>query len=210
MNINTVKSNLSHLAADALEQGQEALHGPVSAATDRIATLSKVVAAATSAKAISKVLNPDVPMNWVLGAMGLQRRPSTFSRIATGVGLVAVGAAVGAGVAMLFSPRSGAQNRALIQKSVKSLRRDAEEVVDEVGTRALDVAHDVENRARTIAKDVETTARGAVHSVEEAAHGVLHNGDATPEPNPSSRGGGGSGSHAKTRTPGLSHRAPKE
>ncbi len=205
MNLDTVKSNISHLAADAIEHGQEALHGPIGLASDKIATISKVVAAATSAKAISKMLNPDVPMNWVLGAMGLQRRPSTFSRIATGVGLIAAGAAVGAGVAMLLSPRTGPQNRALIQRGVRSLRRDASEAIDEVETRAQDVAHDVENRARDLAHNVETTARDAVRSVEETASHVLQNGDDAKTQ--SVRGGGGT--HAKPRTPGLSHRSPK-
>jgi|JI10StandDraft_1071094.scaffolds.fasta_scaffold115204_2 gas vesicle protein len=207
MNIDTVKSNLAHLASDAIEHGQEALQAPVGRATDKLASLSKVVAAATSAKAISRMINPDVPMNWVLGAMGLQRRPSVLARIATGVGLVAVGAAVGAGVAMLFSPHTGQQNRALIQRRVKSLRREAEQVADEVGTRALDVAHDVESRARDIARDVETTARDAVQSVETAAHNALQDGDGTKDQG--ARGGAGTGSNTKPRTPGLSHRAPK-
>ncbi len=177
MNMNTVKSDLSHFASDAIEHGQEAVRAPVGRATDKLASLSRVVAAATSVKALSKMISSDAPMNWVLGAMGLRRRPSVLSRIGTGVGFVAVGAAVGAGVAMLLSPRTGPQNRAMLQQRVKSLRHDATKAADDVGARALGVAHDVEDRARDIAHDVKTTAREAVQSVETAAHNVLQDGD---------------------------------
>lgn len=218
MNIDAVKSNLAHYASDAFHHGQDAARdvskaaskaahaGPVTAVVDKLATASKVVAGLTSLKAISSALSPDAPVRWILGSMGLQRRPSTFSRVTTGVGLIAAGAVVGAGVALLLSPRSGAQNRATIAKRFRALRRDAEGVVDEVGTRAHDVAHDVESRARSIARNVENTARDAVHSVEAAANEAVQDGDASKKPEGRSSGGGSS---HKPRNPGLSHRAPK-
>lgn len=226
MNIDAVKSNLAHYASDAIHHGQDVLQdatkavakdvtkaaskaahsAPVTAVADKLATASKVVAGLTSLKAISNAFSPDAPVRWILGSMGLQRRPSTFSRVTTGVGLIAAGAVVGAGVALLLSPSSGAQNRAMIAKRFRALRRDAGEVVDEVGTRAQDVAHDVENRARTIAHEVENTARDAVHSVEAAANEVLGDGDAPKKAE--GRAAGGGATH-KPRNPGLSHRAPK-
>lgn len=217
MNLNTVKSNLSDLAASTIEHvagtlhhGQEALSDttktvskdvsrtaskilhsdPVSTAGDKLATLGKVVAAAGSVKAIASALNPDVPMRWMLGAMKLQRRPSTFSRIATGVGLVAVGAAVGAGVAMLLTPKTGPQNRAALRRGLRVIQRDAESVVEQVETRARDVVGQVEGKAQ----EVEATARGVIiDPADDAAKGT----------------GGAGTTGTRPRTPGLSHRSPK-
>jgi gas vesicle protein len=228
MNLNTVKSNLSDLAAstldhvaDSLHHGQEALSDttktvskdvsrtaskilhsdPVNTVGDKLATLGKVVAAASSVKAIASVLNPDVPMRWMLGAMKLQRRPSTFSRIATGVGLVAVGAAVGAGVAMLLTPKSGPQNRAALRRGLRVLQHDAENVVEQVESKARDVVEQVETRARDVVGQVE----GKAQEVEATARGVI-----IDPADDAAKGTGGVGTTGnRPRTPGLSHRSPK-
>lgn len=213
MNMNTVKSNLSDLAASTLEQvadslqhGQEILSDgtrtvgkdvsrtasrllhsdPVSTVGDKLATVGKIVAAATSARALASALNPDVPMRWMLDAMRLQRRPSAFARIASGFGLVAAGAAVGAGVALLLSPKSGAQNRAALRRGLQGFQRNAENVAEQVETKARDVAH-----------TVETSARGVMGEAHEAADDLA-------------KGTGGAGTTGtKPRTPGLSHRSSK-
>lgn len=186
MNYNNVKSNLSHLASDTFDRGQDFFQ-------DTTKSFGKAIASAASAKAISKFLNPDAPVNYVLGAMGLQRRPSTFSRIATGAGLIAFGAAVGAGVAFFLSPNTGAQNRDMVRRRVNTFRRDAEEVVDELGTRAHDAAAKVETRAQELAG---------------SAHDLIGDGANTKADN-HHRASGGSGSTGKHRNPGLSHRSPK-
>jgi len=48
----------------------------------------------------------------VLGAAGLERKPSTLSQLLPVAGLITVSAAVGAGVALLLAPSSGSQLRA--------------------------------------------------------------------------------------------------
>lgn len=224
MNLDTVKSNLSDLAsstldhvADSLHHGQEVLSDtsktvgkdvsrtasklmhsdPVTSVADTITNVGKVIAAATSAKAIAKVLNPEMPLQWALRGLNLQRRPSALSRIATGVGLVAVGAAVGAGVALLLTPKTGAQNRAMLRRTLTGFQQDAEELAEKVETTAHDVAGQVETKAREVADKVESTARGAVGDGHEAGATEDHQ-----------RGAAGTGP-AKPRTPGLSHRSPK-
>lgn len=210
MNLNTVKSNLSDIAASTLEtlsHGQEALSDtsktvgkdvsrtasklmhskPVEDVSKKLSTLGKVVVAATSAKALSQALNPEVPMQWMLGAMNLQRRPSTFSRIATGVGLIAVGAAVGAGVAMLLSPRTGEENRQSLRRSIESLRRSAGDVAGQVETKAHDVMENVETKSHNVIVEAREIAS------DEVAKAT----------------GGAGTTGTKPRIPGLSHRSPK-
>ena len=48
----------------------------------------------------------------VLGLIGLERRPSAIARLLPAAGLVAVSAAVGAGIALLLAPSSGTKLRA--------------------------------------------------------------------------------------------------
>lgn len=178
MNLNTVRSDLSHFASDVIEHSQAAMHTPVSRATDSLASLSRGIAAAASVRALSRALSPEVATSWMLGAMDLRRRPSALSRVGAGFGFVAVGAAVGAGVALLLSPRTGKENREMLQRRVKSLRRDAAKAVDDVSTRALGIAHDVEARAEGIAHDVKTAAHGAAQSIEGSAHNAPKEGEA--------------------------------
>ncbi|TAK22940.1 MAG: hypothetical protein EPO40_27775 [Myxococcaceae bacterium] len=142
-------------------------------------------------------MNPSVPMQWALGAMNLQRRPSTMSRIMTGVGLIAAGAAVGAGVALLLTPRNGAQNRDALRRTLQSLRRDATEVVEQVETRAHDAVEQVENKAREVAQHVESSGRIVTPDGRDAR---------ADEP---SKGGGAGTTNTRPRTPGISHRSPK-
>ncbi len=210
MNLNTVKSNLSDIAASTLESlshGQEVLSDtsksvgkdvsrsasklmhskPVNTVSKQLSTLGKVVVAATSAKALSSALNPEVPMQWMLGALNLQRRPSTFARIATGIGLIAAGAAVGAGVAMLLSPKTGEENREMLRRSIQSLKRNAQDVAEQVETKAHDVAQNVETKTHNVIVEARDIASDEI-----------------------SKATGGAGTTGtKPRIPGLSHRSPK-
>lgn len=58
---------------------------------------------------ISKLLGYDI--DDVLGVMGLERRHSVIGAILPAVGLVAIGAAVGAGVGLMLAPSSGRRLR---------------------------------------------------------------------------------------------------
>ena len=57
-------------------------------------------------------------LNDVLGLIGLERRPSAMARFLPAIGLVAVSAAVGAGIALLLAPTSGTKLRAKISDGV--------------------------------------------------------------------------------------------
>ncbi|MEO8901349.1 MAG: YtxH domain-containing protein [Polyangiaceae bacterium] len=48
----------------------------------------------------------------LLGVIGLERRPSVLDRALPAIGLIAVSAAVGAGIALLLAPTSGTKLRA--------------------------------------------------------------------------------------------------
>ncbi|MEP7051353.1 MAG: YtxH domain-containing protein [Pseudomonadota bacterium] len=54
----------------------------------------------------------------VLGVLGLERRPSAVGRVLPALGLVAVSAAVGAGIALLLAPTSGTRLRAKLSDGI--------------------------------------------------------------------------------------------
>jgi hypothetical protein len=51
-------------------------------------------------------------LNDALGAVGLERRPSSWSQFLPAIGLITVSAAVGATIALLLAPSSGSKLRA--------------------------------------------------------------------------------------------------
>lgn len=197
MNLHTVKSHLSDLAASTLDHlgdttravGEDVSQGasnvlhssPISTVGDTVATVGKVIAAAASAKALASAIDPDATTRWVLNALSLQRRPGTLARVATGVGMVAVGVAVGAGVALMLSPKSGPEIRASLLRGLRGLRREAEGAVEEV----------------------VTAAREAEHAEEQHEPGVA--AGASDASKSTSRAGT---SNARPRAPGPSHRSP--
>ena len=69
-------------------------------------TLGSIIGAQQAAKAVRSV-----EWNDILGVVGLERRPSAFSRALPAVGLVVISAAIGAGAALLFAPSSGEELR---------------------------------------------------------------------------------------------------
>lgn len=54
----------------------------------------------------------------VLGMIGLERRPSALGRMLPALGLIAVSAAVGAGIALLLAPTSGTRLRAKLSDGI--------------------------------------------------------------------------------------------
>ena len=68
-------------------------------------TLGSLIGAQQAAKFVRSV--GDVDLNDILGVVGLERRPSAFSRVLPALGLVAVSAAVGAGAAARSELRRG-------------------------------------------------------------------------------------------------------
>lgn len=91
--------------------------------------LGTTLAASSAANAVRNIHADDV-----LGLVGLARRHGGVERTLSAIGLVAVGAAVGAGVALIFAPSSGQQLRARLSERV-------DEAKDRVYDAANSVAH---------------------------------------------------------------------
>ncbi len=205
MNIQDIKSDLAGMARHALDQvgdtfehGREAIEDTAEASaskvediletsSSRLRTLASVVGTYASLKTLASALDFENPTRRVLRAVGLQRRPSTFSQVLTGLGIFTAGAAVGAGVALLLAPQDGRQTREQLNRRYQSLRKNAEGMVRDVETRARDAAH-----------NVEESASNAIHNVTASTRGA----SSGPEEIPTSR--------SRTRAPGgVSHRTPR-
>ncbi len=140
----------------ALEEGRDVSVASASSALDatsaRLRTLATVVASYASLRTLAGAVDTLAPGRHLLDLVGLQRRPSMVSRVAVGAGLVAAGVAVGAGVALLVAPRSGAQLRERMKRALWTLRHDAE-----------GVAHDVEGAVERAAHSVKVAVAHADH-----------------------------------------------
>lgn len=74
-----------------------------------------------------------------------------------GVGLFLLGLAVGAGIALLYAPQSGAETRADLRRGARRARRKARDFAEE----ARDAAHDIAKSSREAAGDFVRTSRVA-------------------------------------------------
>lgn len=170
-----VPDRIASIAHDARDEGAEMISTWSDLARSKLHTLAASI-------------DPVVAARWVLAGVGLQRRPSTLSRVAVGAGVFAAGAAVGAGVAMLLAPQSGARTRAQLTGWLRGAQRDAEETMT-----------NLESQARDAAQDAVSTAESAVtegaHDVASSLEGAL---------------GGGDKNRAQRPRPGISHRTPPQ
>jgi len=105
-------------------------------------SLGSAIAASRIAKSISGIELEDV-----LGTVGLARRRSHWLE---NLGLVAVGAVVGAGAAILFAPNSGSDTR----------RRLGQEA-SKIGTAALDAVREQKDEAL---RSLSNVANGSMAS----------------------------------------------
>ena len=85
------------------------------------------------------------------------------------IGWLLFGAAVGAGLALLFAPASGAETRRRITRSARRLKETAADALDEIRDefedltdRASDKLDEVKDAARDTVEEIEDTARAAV------------------------------------------------
>ena len=83
--------------------------------------------------------------------------------ISTGTALL-VGAAVGAGLALLYAPRSGRETRQQLSDGAGRLRDRANDAYSSVSTRARETA----DRARTVANDVQSKGKYVVDRARDA------------------------------------------
>jgi len=104
--------------------------------TKALWTLGSLIGARQVAKIVNNVSSFE--LNDVLGVIGLERRPSAFSRALPAIGLVAVSAAVGAGAALLLAPSSGDELRARLSDGLDGVKNR----LDDAKTRVNDKIND--------------------------------------------------------------------
>jgi YtxH-like protein len=107
-------------------------------------SIGTAIAASKIAKTVS-----NIELNDVLGPIGLSRRRNHFLE---NLGLVAVGAIVGAGAAILLAPSSGAETRRRLGAEASKL-----------GHAAMDAAREQKDEAL---RSLSQVANGAVASSE--------------------------------------------
>ncbi len=105
-------------------------------------SLGTAIAASRVAKTVTGIEFEDV-----LGTMGLSRRRSYFLE---NLGLVAAGAVIGAGAAILFAPESGRETRRRLGTEASKL-----------GSAAMDAVRDQKDEAL---RSLSNVANGAVNS----------------------------------------------
>jgi gas vesicle protein len=226
MKMNNMKNTASDFASDTVDRVADAFHhgqdvlgdttksvgddvskaatkvlhaASPSVVTDRLATVGRALAAAASARAIFGALTPAEPGRRLLAMMNLQRRPSGVSRVARGVGFVALGAAVGVGAALLLAPKTGAQMRARIRTLVRGASADAEHAAEALGAKAEGAAQKVEARVREAAHDIGT-------GIASMSQVTVENGLLEP---PRMDASGPLSAEARARSRRLSDGAPK-
>ena len=99
-------------------------------------TLGSIIGARQAAKVVRNFGNME--LNDVLGVIGLERRPSAFSRALPALGLVAISAAVGAGAALLLAPSSGEDLRLRLSDGLDGVKNRLEDVKGRVNEKIND------------------------------------------------------------------------
>lgn len=103
--------------------------------------------------------------------MALRKREVTVGT----AGIIA-GALVGAGVALLFAPKSGDETRADIARFGRKARRRVEELTDDFSDKVDGVIRSMEGTAKEIldkGRDVTSDTARTVRGVIEGGRGVL-------------------------------------
>ncbi len=97
-----------------------------------------------------------------------ERRGSTGSFIA---GML-VGAAIGAGFALLQAPQSGHQTRQQIKHTADEVRGQAETVMTTARTHAKEAAEDVSRHASEIRSEAQSAVEDAKRNISESAEKI--------------------------------------
>src|SRR5262245_59297212 len=85
------------------------------------------------------------------------------------IGWLLLGAAVGAGLALLFAPASGAETRRRISRSARRLKETAADALDEI----RDEFDDLTDKASEKLDEVKEAARDTVEEIEDTTRGAL-------------------------------------
>ena len=87
-----------------------------------------------------------------------------------GIGAFLIGVAVGAGIALLFAPQSGAATRAEISRSARQARERAQDLVDETRGRVTekfqDARQEVESRIDAARRAIDLKKRQVTRAVQ--------------------------------------------
>ena len=79
----------------------------------------------------------------LLGVIGLERKPSSLGRMLPAIGLVAVSAAVGAGIALLLAPTSGTRLRAKLSDGLDDAKHRLSDRISHLETTTKSSRHAV-------------------------------------------------------------------
>lgn len=94
-------------------------------------------------------------------AVVIERRGSAGS----GIAMFLLGAAVGAGVALLFAPQSGDDTRAELRRGARRLKRKARDLAEQ----SREVVDDLQRQGRTAVKDARSALEERLARHREAA-----------------------------------------
>jgi hypothetical protein len=89
-------------------------------------TIGSIIGARVAIRAVQ-----ELDLNDVLGVIGLERRRGRAERVLPALAMVAAGAAVGAGAALLLAPSSGAELRRRISERAGDVKERVSEKVTE-------------------------------------------------------------------------------
>jgi gas vesicle protein len=95
-----------------------------------------------------------------------------IEKTSSGMSTFLVGLAVGAGLALLFAPRSGAETRRRITRNAKKMRHAAETAVGEVTEK---VGETFETAKQRVEEKIEE-ARGAIEMKRDQVHRAMQAG----------------------------------
>lgn len=79
------------------------------------------------------------------------------------------GIAIGAGLALLFAPRSGRETRNMLTEKSTELRERAVEIANDTKHRAVEIANDTKHRAQLSLEEARNKIEEKVKSVKEGA-----------------------------------------
>ena len=86
-----------------------------------------------------------VELDDVLGLIGVERRHSTLGRVLPAIGLVATGAAIGAGAALLLAPTDGKELRSRISSRVDEAREKLTDKFNEVSREMPSLSNEMQH-----------------------------------------------------------------
>lgn len=158
-NQETLSDATKSVGDDVSRAATKVLHSvSPSAVGDRVATASRLIASMASVGALVAALKRDDRGYRILKMMNLQRRPSGLSRVARGFGFAAFGASVGVGAALLLTPKTGAQLRAMIRGAFRGASAKGESPAEPAGAKVHEASEHVKGSSHEVANAVETVS----------------------------------------------------